>query len=86
MSDFELVLELMSTLVRGEDPITFTAVDGSELRILLAGGVEPRDFEAAVDIWIGTRQNYSKSTDWGYIRTVALRKAAERKLAQSEVV
>ena len=74
--DYPYVVDLLSGLTWGDEPVPFNAY---EVRILLRGGCTADDFEHAVDAWIAQPAcNRSPSgTPWGYIRAVALRRRGE---------
>ena len=74
-----IALNTIASLSRGGEPIEFEPVHRFELLILVAGGVTEKDFEEASEIWLkSTRQ--MNGSDWGYLKSVALRRAAEREL------
>lgn len=57
-------------------PIVLTKTYVTELLILTDGGVTVKDFEKAIDIWINMKTNVTN--DYGFIRNMALKSAAER--------
>lgn len=57
-------------------------VQQAELDILFRGGVTPADVQAAIHTW---GRAHHVAEDWGYLRTVMLRRAAERELLRREV-
>ena len=75
--------ELISGLSRGDDPIEFQKVHAFELVLLVAGGVTYKDFEEAAQIWLKTTRRIN-GPDWGFIKSVALRRAAEREMLVRE--
>jgi hypothetical protein len=74
-ADFVTVEKRLNKLTVDGQHLSFNAIDRAELAILLLAGVKVADFEAAMVKW-GTTSNPIGS-DWGYIRTVALRRRAE---------
>jgi hypothetical protein len=75
--------ELIDRLSRGGDPIEFKTIHAHELIVLVTGGVTYKDFEYAVDLWLQTTRKIN-GPDWGYIKSVALRRAAERQMIVRE--
>lgn len=57
-------------------------VELAEFRLLLRGGVTAGDVQHALDAWGRT---YHINDDWGWLRAVMLRRAADRIVLQSEV-
>lgn len=53
-----------------------------QMRILCRGGVTRQDFDAAVRA-LEYRRGPDYGTEWGYVRTVMLNRAAERVLDES---
>lgn len=78
------VMNIIAGLTVNGEQIDFEPINHYELYVLARGGVEVRDFEQAVEAWITTKKR--SGTDWGFIRAVALRKAAERELIKGEVL
>ena len=70
---------LIANLSRGGEPIEFQPVHAFELIVLVAGGVTAKDFEEAAEIWVKTTRRIN-GPDWGFIKSVALRRAAEREM------
>lgn len=54
-------------------------VERFELRILLRGGVTADDMRHALDAW---SRSHRVTDDWGYLRAVMLRRAADRMVLQ----
>lgn len=54
-------------------------IELTELSILTQGGVTAADVEHALDAWARARYRAGGS-DWGYLRAVMLRRAADRML------
>ena len=74
--------EIIDSLTRGGEPIEFETINASELVVLVTGGVTYKDFEHAVSLWLKSGRNITG--DWGYLKTVALRRAAEREMLVRE--
>jgi hypothetical protein len=79
------VMNIIAELTVNGEQIDFEPVNHYELYVLARGGVEVRDFEEAVNAWLATKR-HTYGTHWGYIRSIALRKAAERELIKGEVL
>jgi hypothetical protein len=76
-------IDILSLCRIGDKPMYMPPEAFFELQIIIMGGVEPRDIQAGVDFWV--RANREMTSHWGYIRTVALAKAANRMMLQAEV-
>lgn len=76
-------IELLSGCRIGDNPIEMKPEYFYELQIIIMGGVEPRDIQAGIDSWVEAKR--AMTSDWGYIRTVALAKASYRMMLQAEV-
>jgi hypothetical protein len=75
---------IIDALIRGGEPIKFESINASELVLLVTGGVTYKDFEHAARLWLDSGRNISG--DWGYLKTVALRRAAEREMLVREAL
>jgi hypothetical protein len=75
--------ELLDGLTRSGEPIQFDTIHAFELIVLVTGGVTYKDFEYAVRLWLETTRRIN-GPDWGYIKSVALRRAAERRMLVQE--
>lgn len=78
-----IALHLIANLSRGGKPIEFQPVHRFELLLLVIGGVTAKDFEEAAQIWVDTTRPIN-GPDWGFIKSVALRRAAEREMLVRE--
>jgi hypothetical protein len=74
---------LIANLSRGGEPIEFQPIHAFELIVLVTGGVTAKDFEQAAQIWVETTRKIN-GPDWGFIKSVALRRAAEREMLVRE--
>ena len=79
----KITQELLDGLTRNGEPIQFDTIHAFELIVLVAGGVTYKDFEYAVRLWLETTRRIN-GPDWGYIKSVALRRAAERQMLIQE--
>jgi hypothetical protein len=75
--------ELLDGLTRGGEPIEFLPIHAFELIVMVTGGVTYKDFDYAVRLWLDTTRMMN-NRDWGYIKSVALRRAAERLMLVEE--
>ena len=74
---------LIANLSRGGEPIEFQPINAFELIVLVTGGVTAKDFEHAAQVWVQTKHPIN-GPDWGFIKSVALRRAAKREMLVRE--
>jgi hypothetical protein len=78
-----IAFDLIAPLRCNGEPIQFDPIHRFELLVLVAGGVTPLDFRVATEVWASTTRKIN-GPDWGYIKSVALRRAAQRKMLVKE--
>jgi flagellar basal body P-ring protein FlgI len=83
---WQQALEKINNLSVNDEPIKVSLVNEYELMILIAGGVKLSDVEFAIQQWINSPPAHKgvKPNDFGYIRTVAIRRRAEVLIAKDE--
>ena len=82
MTEDEIVAELAAQTWSGsgETILDMGEQEVAEAKVLIRGAVTLEDFLDAIDAWPNARV-IRGGTTWGFVRTVALRKKAERIVA-----
>lgn len=85
----DAVLEAISQielLTVNDEPVQVSLVNKYELAIMFIGGVKLADIEFAIQQWLkaDTPAKNKTRNDFGYIRTIALRRRAEVLIAKDE--
>ena len=70
------ITDKLGALSIDSKPIVLPKTYVTELLILTDGGVTLKDFDKAIDIWLNMKTNVTN--DYGFIRNMALKSAAER--------
>jgi len=83
---WQQALNKINNLFVNDKPIEVSLVNKYELMILIAGGVKLNDVEFAIQQWLNSPSAHKtvKPNDFGYIRTVAIRRRAEVLIAKDE--
>ena len=83
---WQQALEQINNLSVNDKPIEVSLVNEYELMILIAGGVKLSDIGFAIQQWLNSPPAHKsvKQNDFGYIRTVAIRRRAEVLIAKDE--
>ena len=83
---WQQALEQINSLTVNDEPIEVTLVNEYELMILVAGGVKLSDIEFAIGQWLKSPSAHRnvKASDFGYIRSIAIRRRAEVLIAKDE--
>lgn len=71
----EISNHLKNLSIEGK-PIVLSKTYVTEILILVNGGVTVKDFDKAIEIWLNMKTNVTN--DYGFIRNMALKSAAER--------
>jgi hypothetical protein len=79
-------LDQINSLIVNDKPIEVSLVNEYELMILVAGGVKLSDIEFAIQQWLKSPPAHRnvKANDFGYIRSIAIRRRADVLLAKDE--